>query len=121
MDESSQDTPIHRATIDVLPIDVLDEWLSKIRDRRLVVVNKLASVRAAKKAARLIEISEKYSKLYDRIKKSLSKLDEDIEKNEININKLRALELELHDDIEDEDDHDEQGTDDNGGMEEALD
>jgi hypothetical protein len=103
VDEASLDTPIHRATIDQLPISVLDTWLTEVRARRLSVVRKLEGVREAKRLVRMTELADKYTKLYDRVKANIVKIDDYMEKIEANINKLRALELELSDDGDDND------------------
>ena len=97
-DEAQLDTPINRATIDQLPIATLDNWLTEIRSRRLVVVQKLQDVKEAKRRVYLNDVQDKYNKMYERVKGNLSKLDEAVEKIEVNITKLRALELELTDD-----------------------
>lgn len=108
-DIAAQDTPIHRATIDQLPIATLDAWLIAMRERRLVIVQKLENARAAKRNAYLKDVEEKYTKMYDRVKLNLGKLEEMTIKVESYLNKLRALELELSDipDEEDEDASDE--------------
>jgi hypothetical protein len=92
------DTPIHRATIDKLPIAVLDEWLDRIRVRRLHIVESLAVKRAAKREARLNDIAEKYTRVYARIEAKMTKLDEGLAVAEKDLQRLRALHMELSDD-----------------------
>lgn len=89
------DTPIHRATINELPIDTLDIMLMQIRERRLAWVSKLEATEKAKKEAADEKLIEKYTKLYSKVHASITKLDASIEKIEIDINKLRAIALEL--------------------------
>lgn len=91
------DTPIERATIDRLPLIVLDSWLETVRARRLLVVQKLQATRRAKRVAQISDIVLKYNKQYERSKAQLAKLDEQLEKIEASVDKLRAMELELED------------------------
>lgn len=91
------DTPIERATIDHLPLATLDAWLTEIRERRLTMVRKVQAVRAAKKSAMRRDVVDKYAKAYQRLANRLDKLDEEIEKCEDGVQKLRALALQLDD------------------------
>jgi hypothetical protein len=94
------DTPIHRATIDKLPIAVLDEWLDRIRVRRLHIVESLAVKRAAKKLAHLNDIAEKYERTYTRVQAKLEKINDALAVAEKDMQRLRALHMELEDDGE---------------------
>jgi hypothetical protein len=94
------DTPIHRATIDKLPIAVLDEWLDRIRTRRLHIVESLAVKRAAKKLAHLNDIAEKYERTYTRVQAKLEKINDALAVAEKDMQRLRALHMELEDDGE---------------------
>jgi peptidoglycan hydrolase CwlO-like protein len=63
-------------------------------------VQKLLTVQAEKQRVHLSEVSERYNKLYERVKTSMDKVDDMINKFEANVNKLRALALELDDVID---------------------
>lgn len=94
---SAFDTPIVRATIDQLPLTTLDNWLTEIRARRLDMVHKLHRVRAAKRAAFVSDVVEKYQRLYQRVANRMDKLDDEIGKVEEQVQKLRAMQLQIDD------------------------
>lgn len=97
-DETALDTPIIRATIDQLPIEVLDNWLAEVRIRRLAIVNKIKAVKEVKRTAYINDIKAKYITQYARIESSLKKVEEHLDMAEKHLHKLRAMQLEMEDD-----------------------
>lgn len=85
----THDTPTQRATINQLTVDELDAWLDRIRERRLVAVRKLEV--AAKVKADSVRLTA-FLRLETHIKaakRSLAKLDEQIDKAEKLVHKCR--------------------------------
>ena len=85
------DTPTERATINQLTVDELDAWLSRIRERRLAVVQKLeAAAKVSADKARLVTFL-KYERQAAIAKRALTRLDESIERVEKIVHKVRLL------------------------------
>lgn len=90
-DPEEHDTPTHRASINQLTVDELDTWLDRIRERRLIAVRKLEA--AAKVKADSVRLTA-FLKLETQInaaRRSLAKLDEQIDKTEKVIHRCRLL------------------------------
>ena len=85
------DTPTERATINQLTVDELDNWLMRIRERRLVVVQKLeAAAKVSADKARLVTFL-KYERQAAIAKRALTRLDEAMERVEKIVHKVRLL------------------------------
>ena len=85
------DTPTERATINQLSVDELDNWLTRIRERRLVVVQKLeAAAKVSADKARLVTFL-KYERQAAIAKRALTRLDEAMERVEKIVHKVRLL------------------------------
>ena len=100
------DTPTERASINQLSVDELDAWLDTIRQRRLLVVQKLEA--AAKVKADQVRLTAflRLERQMAIAKRSLTKLDEQMGRVEAIIHKARLLalaaELEVSQDEEDD-------------------
>jgi len=100
------DTPTERATINQLSVDELDNWLTRIRERRLVVVQKLeAAAKVSADKARLVTFL-KYERQAAIAKRALTRLDEAMERVEKIVHRVRllamAVEMEVTQEEEDE-------------------
>ena len=98
------DTPTERASVNQLSVDELDAWLDTIRQRRLVVVQKLEA--AAKVKADQVRLTAflKFERHHAIAKRALTKLDEQIDRVEKIVHKARLLAMaaELEVSAEDE-------------------
>jgi hypothetical protein len=98
------DSPTERVSINQLSVDELDAWLDKIRQRRLVTVQKLEAAAKVKSDQVRLTTFLKYERQMTVAKRALGKLDEQIVKVEAIVHKLRLLamacELEVGEDEE---------------------
>lgn len=89
------DTPTHRLTIDELSLDQLDALLDEIRDRRLHIIATVEKQRLEKEESRLRAKHGQFEKLRIKLMDKCMKVGEMLDKLENEVNKLRALKLEL--------------------------
>ena len=85
------DTPTQRATITQLTVDELDQWLERIRQRRLVAVKKLELAAKVRADSVRLEAFLKLEKAIATTKRALTKLEEQDQKVEKLIHKCRLL------------------------------
>ena len=85
------DTPTERATINQLTVDQLDEWLGRIRQRRLVAVKKLEAAAKVRADAVRLEAFLKLEKAIATTRRALMKLEEQDAKVEKLIHRCRIL------------------------------
>ena len=101
---SEHDTPTERVAINQLSVDELDAWLEVIRTRRLATVQKLEAIAKVRADEARLETFLKFQSAYDRAKKAVKKLDEQIEKTEVVVHKARllamAMEMEVSEDAD---------------------
>lgn len=91
------DTPTHRTAINELSLDDLDAELDALRDRRLHLANRLVQLSAVKRAQHLDAAVARFEKGRLRLRRSIEKLEETTTKVEHEMNKLRAVLLEIED------------------------
>lgn len=106
-DPEAYDTPTERVTINQLSVEELDNWLDKIRARRIVQVQKLeAAAKVKADNVRLVSFL-KFERQHAIAKRALAKLDEQIDRVEKIVHKCRLLamaaELEISQDDEEDD------------------
>jgi hypothetical protein len=82
MDVASLDTPIHRATIEEMPVDMLDEFIAALQERRLKAYNIYQAAQEARAQRDIEKQSDHLIKLYDRF----------VKKHETTLKGLEALE-----------------------------
>lgn len=92
---SSQDTPTHRATINQLTVEELDAFLDGIRERRLARVRKLEAIAKIKADDAQLAVYLKFEKAHARVTKMLNQMAEQEAKIEAEVNKVRALAIEM--------------------------
>jgi len=102
------DTPTQRATINMLDVDLLDDMLDGIRERRLQAVRRLEDAAKVKADDVRLEAFLKFQSQYKRAKNAMAKLEDAIVKAEAQVHKARLLamaaEMEVHTEDEDADD-----------------
>jgi hypothetical protein len=101
------DTPTDRVTINRLSVDELDTWLTGIRERRLVAVQKLEATAKVKADAVRLTSFLKYERQYAIAKRALTKLDEQLVKVEGIIHKCRLLAMAAELEVSQEDEEEE--------------
>jgi len=101
---SEHDTPTERVAINQLSVDELDAWLEVIRTRRLATVQKLEAIAKVRADEARLETFLKFQRAYDRAKKAVKKLDEQLDKTEVVVHKARllamAMEMEVSEDAD---------------------
>ena len=89
--EQKYDTPTQRAAINQLTVDELDEWLDRIRERRLISVRKLEAAAKVRADSVRLEAFLKLEKSIATTRRALTKLEEQDAKVEKLIHKCRLL------------------------------
>ncbi|CAM6001461.1 unnamed protein product [Sphagnum balticum] len=89
------DSPIDRMTIAQLRLDQLDAELERIRTVRLAYVQKVKSVTRVDASLHWQQMYIKFQADADKVTKKLKKFDAEHDKMQIEINKLRAMLLEM--------------------------
>lgn len=92
---AEMDTPIQRVTIDHIPVAALDEWLDKIRARRLLMAEKVEKLQGEKLAKQQLDTGGKYTREYGRVLEALRKLDEQFDLIDKRVQRLKKWEIEL--------------------------
>ena len=85
------DTPTERAAITQLTVDELDEWLTRIRARRLVKVQQLEAVAKVRADQVRLEAFIRLEKSIVVARRALDRLDEQDKKVEKLVHKCRLL------------------------------
>ena len=102
-DPEQYDTPTNRVAINQLSIDELDQWLGKIRERRLKAVKVLEHAAKVKSDEVRLTMFLKFENQYKRAKRAVERLDTHIEKVETAVHKARLLamaaELEIRQEV----------------------
>lgn len=94
--KAAADTPINRATVLELTIDELDTQLTFIRERRLRGGQRLSNVHnSAKAAPSYAEYEAAFKRVEDKLRKKLDKLGKDEQSCALELNKLRAMLLDM--------------------------
>lgn len=96
-DPSISDSPTHKLHILQLSMPQFKADLEKIRERRAAVIEKAAKAKANSKIAREATINKQLQRFFKKLEKDIAALDRDIAAIEDNMNKARALILELSD------------------------
>lgn len=89
------DTPTHRVSIDELSTEQLDALLDGIRERRLSIARKVAEQSIEREESRRHVKCIAFMKLRTRLMDKCVKMEEQLGKLENEVNKLRALRLEI--------------------------
>lgn len=92
-----QDTPILRADLLNMSQEQYEQWLSGVRERMMAHRRKYEEVERAKSLARVDKLTPKLDKLRLSLAKKMDKIDTDIEKVQIAINKALTLIKEIED------------------------
>lgn len=90
-DVEQYDTPTERVTINQLTIEELDNWLERIRERRLVSVKKLEAAAKVKADSVRLEAFLKLEKAVATTRRALTKLEEAEAKVDKLVHKCRLL------------------------------
>jgi exonuclease VII small subunit len=85
----AHDTPTERATINQLSVDELDAMLTALRERRLARVHKLEELAKIKSDEAQITSWLKFERAYKIAKRALDKLEEQDQKVEALMQKVR--------------------------------
>lgn len=96
-DQSINDSPTHRLHILQLSMPQFKEDLERIRARRGAIIEKVTKAKANSKIAREAVANRQLKRFFDKLEKQIAALDEDMTSIEDNMNKARALILELSD------------------------
>jgi septal ring factor EnvC (AmiA/AmiB activator) len=97
MSEALTDSPTHRLHILQLSMPQFKEDLEKIRVRRASIVEKAAKAKSNSKIAREATVNKQLQRFFKKLEKDIAALDRDMTAIEDNMNKARALILELSD------------------------
>ena len=92
------DTPTHRQTIAELSLEDLDAELDVLRERRLTLSRQLTQLSATKRAQHMAAAIAKFDRGREKVRRAIERLIEATMKIENEMNKLRALQLEVEDD-----------------------
>lgn len=92
-----EDTPIHRVTINEMSLEQLDAELEALRIRRMNLSARLVSISQTKRTQQVAYATVKFDKGVEKVKRMLEKLSEATLKVEAEMNKMRALALEIED------------------------
>lgn len=98
----SEDTLVHRATVDQIPIDKCTNMLEALRERRMIAFQTYAHIQAQKSRAKQDGIVASLTKRMTILEKKLAAADKAMAAVEDQINKARALALALEDEATDE-------------------
>lgn len=85
------DTPTQRAVITQVTVDELDQWLARIRARRLTKVRQLEAAAKVRSDSVRLDAFLKLEKAIASAKRALAKLEEQDTKTEKLIHKCRLL------------------------------
>ena len=91
------DSPTHKLHILQQTLPQIKEQLEAIRFRRGLIVEKIAKAKANTKIAREAQANKQLKRIFDKLSRKLDSLDEDMTSIEDELNKARALILELSD------------------------
>ena|SRR5258708_5108940 len=92
-----QDTTTHRATVDQLPEELAQELLERIRVRRMATFQVYQETVELKRQAMAERITKDLVKRLAIMEKAIAAADKAVSKAEDQINKVRALRLQLTD------------------------
>lgn len=95
--ESQTDSPTHRLHILQMSLPKFKADLEAIRVRRGLIIEKIAKVKANSKIERQATVNKQLQRFFTKTTKDLEKLNKTIAAIEDNMNKMRALILELSD------------------------
>jgi len=105
------DTPTHRATVNQLSLDTLDQMLDELRTRRLERVKRLEEVAKVKSDDARLVAYLKFERVYKTAKRHLDKLAEMEAKSEALVHKVRLAAMVVRLEVgEDEDDASSEST-----------
>lgn len=95
--ESVPDTPISRATVCMLTVNDLEKELDAIRERRLALRLKVEAAAKVKTDKADLTAHLKFETLLKKVQKQITDMDKAEAKVTQDVNKLRALVIEMGD------------------------
>ena len=98
------DTPTHRATVNQLSLDTLDQMLDELRTRRLERVKRLEEVAKVKSDDARLVAYLKFERVYKTAKRHLDKLAEMEAKSEALVHKVRLAAMVVRLEVGEEED-----------------
>lgn len=97
MSEQLTDSPTHRLHILQMSLPEFKKDLEAIRVRRGLIIEKVKKAKANSKIERAAVANKQLQRFFTKVEKDIEKLDKTIAAIEDNMNKMRALILELSD------------------------
>jgi exonuclease VII small subunit len=98
------DTPTHRASINQMSVDQLDEMLTAIRERRLERVHKLEAIAKIKSDDAQLTSWLAFERAYKIAKRAMDKLEEQERKVDTLVHKLRLKAMVVQFEVRGEED-----------------
>jgi geranylgeranyl pyrophosphate synthase len=96
-EDASQRSPVHLPTILQMEVSEVEKQLEAIRERRLKAVRKLEEQESVARHKSLTASKIRFESMIEKARKQLTKIDAQIDKLELLVFQVRALQLELDD------------------------
>lgn len=96
-DIQDKDSPTHRIHMQQMSMDEIRKFVEQLRIRRASQAEKIKKAKANTKIAEAMAADKSFKRLIDKMEKSLKNIESDLDQTADDLNKARALFLQMSD------------------------